>query len=137
MVESRHVGINRRVRGSSQGIGIGLDFSPMFWVYVLQNSAGKFYIGHTDDLGARLDSHNRTDRVLGKFTRKNGPWHVVWSEEHPTRAAAMGRERQIKRMKSLLPESKGQIQSNPFNKAATETPCHPVGCTVSSLATVF
>ncbi len=65
-------------------------------VYILQNPAGKFYIGHTDDLCLRLHSHNRTDRVLGKFTRKNGPWELVWTEEHPTRAAAMARERQIK-----------------------------------------
>jgi predicted GIY-YIG superfamily endonuclease len=72
----------------------------MFWVYVLQNSVGKFYIGHTDDLHTRLGSHNRTDRVLGKFTRKNGPWDMVWSEEHPDRASAMSREKQIKGMKS-------------------------------------
>jgi hypothetical protein len=45
----------------------------MFWVYILENSEGK--------------SHNRTDRVSGKFTRKNGPWHLVWSERHPRDAA--------------------------------------------------
>jgi hypothetical protein len=26
----------------------------MFWVYVLQNSAGTFYIGHTEDLHSRV-----------------------------------------------------------------------------------
>jgi putative endonuclease len=72
----------------------------MFWVYILQNPDGMFYIGHTDDLEARLASHNRTDKVAGKFTRKNGPWNLVWSEMHSTRAAAMKREREIKRMKS-------------------------------------
>jgi predicted GIY-YIG superfamily endonuclease len=72
----------------------------MFWVYILQNPAGKFYIDQTDDLENRLHSHNRDDKVLGKFTRKNGPWHLVWSEAHPTRASAMARERQIKGMKS-------------------------------------
>ena len=72
----------------------------MFWTYILQNPAGKFYIGHTNDLELRLHSHNRTDRTLGKFTRKNGPWELVWTEMHPTRDAAMGRERQIKGMKS-------------------------------------
>ena len=72
----------------------------MYWVYILQNPGGKFYIGHTDNLQERLHSHNRTDRVQGKFTRKNGPWELVWSEEHPTRASAMGPERQIKAMKS-------------------------------------
>ena len=72
----------------------------MFWVYILENAGSKFYIGQTDDLQARLQSHNRTDRIEGKFTRKNGPWNLVWSEEHGTRAAAMARERQIKSMKS-------------------------------------
>ena len=68
----------------------------MFWVYIVQNPRGQFYIGHTDDLELRLASHNREDRVLGKFTRKNGPWELVRS----TRAAAMQREREIKSMKS-------------------------------------
>ena len=72
----------------------------MFWVYILQNPKGQFYVGHTDELSTRLYSHNRTDKVLGKFTRKNGPWDLVWSEERPTRSSAMARERQIKSMKS-------------------------------------
>jgi Predicted endonuclease containing a URI domain len=46
----------------------------MFWVYILENSQGRVYIGCTDDLLLRLKSHNRTDKVLGKFTRKHGPW---------------------------------------------------------------
>ena len=72
----------------------------MFWVYILQNRTGKFYVGQTDDLPARLHSHNRTDKTLGKFTRKSGPWDLVWSEQHATRASAMAREHQIKSMKS-------------------------------------
>ncbi len=72
----------------------------MYWVYILQNPKGQFYIGQTDDLQARLQSHNRTDKTLGKFTRKNGPWELVWSEEHVTRASAMAREKAIKAMKS-------------------------------------
>jgi len=72
----------------------------MFHVYILQNPKGKFYVGHTDDLPARLHSHNRTDKQIGKFTRKNGPWELVWSEQHPSRASAMARERQIKAKKS-------------------------------------
>ena len=75
-------------------------FGVMFWVYILENAQAKFYIGHTEDLAERLHSHNRTDKTRGKFTRKNGPWELVWSEQHPTRACAMARERQIKAMKS-------------------------------------
>jgi predicted GIY-YIG superfamily endonuclease len=72
----------------------------MFWVYILQNPQGVFYVGQTDDLQARLASHNCNDKIAGKFTRKNGPWELVWSEEHPTRSSAMARERRIKAMKS-------------------------------------
>jgi putative endonuclease len=72
----------------------------MAWVYILQNPSGKFYIGQTEDLSARLENHNRTDAFEGKFTRKNGPWRLVWQEEHPNRSSAVMRERQIKKMKS-------------------------------------
>ena len=72
----------------------------MFWVYILENPKGKFYIGQTEDLEKRLAHHNCTDSFDGHFTRKNGPWKLVWSEEHPTRSSAMQRELQIKRKKS-------------------------------------
>jgi predicted GIY-YIG superfamily endonuclease len=44
--------------------------------------------------------HNRTDCFEGHFTRKNGPWKLVWSETHNSRSSAVQREQQIKRMKS-------------------------------------
>ena len=72
----------------------------MFWVYILKNPAGNFYIGHTDNLENRILSHNRTDKIAGKFTRKNGPWALVWSEKHPDRSSAMRGEREIKNWKS-------------------------------------
>jgi predicted GIY-YIG superfamily endonuclease len=72
----------------------------MFWVYILQNPNGLFYIGHTDDLAIRVANHNRTDKIAGKFTRKNGPWILAWSEKYPNRSSAMHREREIKNWKS-------------------------------------
>ena len=72
----------------------------MFYVYILENAKGVFYVGHTQDIGSRLENHNRTDAIQGKFTRKHGPWWLRWSERHATRAEAVQRERQIKRMKS-------------------------------------
>src|SRR6185503_603412 len=111
--------VNRRVAGSSPASGaifsqvvdsrlirirgeviITRDNKVVYWVYILQNSKGGFYIGHSEDLPTRLHSHNRTDKFAGKFTRKSGPWRLVWFEEHPTRASAIVRERQIKAMKS-------------------------------------
>jgi predicted GIY-YIG superfamily endonuclease len=72
----------------------------MCYVYIIRNSAGHFYTGHTEDIDARLANHNRSDKVLGKFTRKNGPWTLVWTEEHVDRASAIRREREIKNWKS-------------------------------------
>jgi predicted GIY-YIG superfamily endonuclease len=72
----------------------------MFWAYVLEKPQGRFYVGHTDNLDIRRANHNRTDKMGGKFARKNGLWQSVWLEGHPSRSSAMTRERQIKSMKS-------------------------------------
>ena len=72
----------------------------VYWVYILVNAAGKFYIGQTHDLADRLKSHNSEGVAEGKFTRNNGPWRLVWQEEHSNRASAMAREKQIKAWKS-------------------------------------
>jgi predicted GIY-YIG superfamily endonuclease len=72
----------------------------VFWVYILQNSTGTFYVGQTEDLESRVANHSRTDKFSGKFTRKNGPWTLVWCEQHPSRLSAVAREREIKRWKS-------------------------------------
>ena len=72
----------------------------VFHTYVLRNVTGLFYVGHTDDLGRRLAEHNSAGPKWGKFTRKNGPWRLVWSEPHTTRVKAMAREREIKSWKS-------------------------------------
>jgi putative endonuclease len=71
-----------------------------FHVYILEKPTGRLNVGHTDDLSARLENHNRDGPTLGKFTRKNGPWKLVWSELHATRSSAMLREREIKSWKS-------------------------------------
>jgi predicted GIY-YIG superfamily endonuclease len=71
-----------------------------FFAYVLESANGTFYVGHTEDLDRRVGEHNDRETPTHKFTPKNGPWTLVWCEPHPTRASAMQREAQIKRMKS-------------------------------------
>ncbi len=71
-----------------------------YWAYVLENPAGRFYVGSTDDLEQRLAEHNSEEKLFWKYTHKNGPWRLVWAESHKTRGDAMKREKQIKRMKS-------------------------------------
>ena len=74
----------------------------MYSVYILQSiTKGTFYIGHTDNIDARLRNHNRTDLIEGKFTRKNGPWKLVYCETvFSTRGDAVKREKEIKSWKS-------------------------------------
>ena len=71
-----------------------------FRVYILENSAGRFYIGYTSDLDRRLAEHNDPARAKSKYTAKSGPWILIWSEAHTSRSEAMEREQQIKSMKS-------------------------------------
>ena len=71
-----------------------------FWAYVLENPAGRFYVGSTDDLRRRVAEHSDPGRPKSKYTAKHGPWVLVWAESHRTRADAVRRERQIKSRKS-------------------------------------
>ncbi|MEW5874620.1 MAG: GIY-YIG nuclease family protein [Candidatus Zixiibacteriota bacterium] len=68
-----------------------------FYVYILQNLAGRFYTGQASDLDDRLKRHN-SDRVSS--TKGKGPWRIVYKEEFASRAEAIHREREIKRQKS-------------------------------------
>ena len=72
----------------------------MFWVYVLENRAGKLYVRHTDDLDRRISEHNAPDRSKSKYTAKSGPWRPLWSEPHPNGSDAMKRENFSKSRKS-------------------------------------
>ncbi|MFN0254365.1 GIY-YIG nuclease family protein [Pedobacter ureilyticus] len=71
----------------------------MFFTYVLlSEKSGKFYVGHTEDLTARLDRHNNGFVVS---TRNKGPWKIVYSEKFRTKAEANRRELEIKSKKSI------------------------------------
>lgn len=64
------------------------------YVYILRSlQDGSYYVGSTQDIGARLERHNQG---RSQYTKGKRPWEVVYSEEHPNRSSAMRRERQIK-----------------------------------------
>lgn len=65
-----------------------------FWTYMLRCSDGHFYIGHTDNLEARIAGH-QSGQISG-YTRNRRPVALVWSEYFATRAEAIAAERQIK-----------------------------------------
>ena len=70
----------------------------MYFTYVLRStSSGRFYIGQTQDVVARVARHNAGGCVS---TRGKGPWELVWSKEFVTRAEAVQEEARLKRMKS-------------------------------------
>ena len=73
-----------------------------FFVYVLENERGQLYIGHTTDVRRRLREHNDAQghAHLGKYTHRNGPWVLLWTEGFETRSEAILRERQLKSWKS-------------------------------------
>ena len=65
------------------------------YVYILRCSDDSLYTGWTTNLERRLSEHN-TGRG-GRYTRIHRPVEMVFTEEHPTRSAAMQREAAIKR----------------------------------------
>jgi len=53
-----------------------------------------FYVGHTDDLEARIAAHDRGQG--SEHTAARLPVKLVWSQEFATRVEALEAERQIK-----------------------------------------
>jgi putative endonuclease len=68
-----------------------------FFVYILQNNEGRFYIGHTDNIEARLRRHNE-GKVF--WTKSRGPWKLACYREFNSRSEAMAEESRLKRLKN-------------------------------------
>lgn len=68
----------------------------MFFVYILQSVTGKYYVGCTNDTERRIKEHNMG---LSRYTRKNRPWILKYSEKYLSLSEARRREKQIKNWK--------------------------------------
>ena len=66
----------------------------MWFVYILRCADNSIYIGETNDLALRVLRHNEGRASSFTVTR---PVVLAYSESHPDRAAALTRERQLKR----------------------------------------
>ena len=66
----------------------------MYYAYVLINPKGKLYKGSTDNLQKRIKQHNAGE--FKSYTRKLGPWELVYKESFITRREAEARERFFK-----------------------------------------
>jgi predicted GIY-YIG superfamily endonuclease len=65
------------------------------WVYILRCGDNTFYVGHTDDLAARLRWHR--EGLGARHTALRLPVDLVYREEHPSTKSAVLREAQLKR----------------------------------------
>ena len=65
----------------------------MYYVYILENKAGKHYIGIASNADRRLSSHN-SGKV--RSTRPYKPWEIIYAEECDNRIAARKREINLK-----------------------------------------
>ena len=65
-----------------------------FWVYILECADGSFYVGHTDNMEARLYAHEHN--MMKCYTSNKLPVKLVFCCEYSTREDAFFRERQIK-----------------------------------------
>jgi tRNA/rRNA methyltransferase len=67
----------------------------MTFAYILRLADGSMYVGHTDDLQARLDAHQAGS--ASAYTATRCPVEMVYAEEYATESAAIKREKQLKR----------------------------------------
>jgi putative endonuclease len=67
-----------------------------YQVYVLQNPAGKFYVGLSENVALRLAQHNSG---ISKWTKSRGPWALVWSSDFLNLSEAHILEKFLKRQK--------------------------------------
>ena len=72
----------------------------MFYIYILQSLiTKKYYIGSCNNLGIRLERHNKG---AVKSTKAFVPWKFVYKEVFNSRKEAIARERQLKSWKSRM-----------------------------------
>jgi putative endonuclease len=67
----------------------------MPYIYIVQCNDGSLYTGWTMDVARRVKQHNAGRGA--QYTKQHRPVKLVYSEEQPTRGAAMKREAEIKR----------------------------------------
>lgn len=68
----------------------------IYYTYLLECSDGTLYCGYTNDVAARVKTHNEGKGA--KYTKSRLPVRVVYVEAHETKHEAMSREGKIKRL---------------------------------------
>ncbi len=89
----------------------------MYYVYILECSDKTFYIGSTNNLDKRIDSHNNS-KVGAKYTKGRRPVVLKYSESCKTKSDALKRECLLKKYSRIEKEEliKGLLLSLKKNK---------------------
>jgi len=81
----------------------------MIWyLYILECKDKSLYTGITNNIERRLEKH--TDGSASRYTAKNRPVKLIYSEQYPDKNSALKREAQLKgwtRKKKLKLINKG------------------------------
>ena len=67
----------------------------MTFTYILRCSDDTLYVGHTEDLASREETHNEGKGA--RYTALRRPVRMVHAEEYASAERAIARERQLKR----------------------------------------
>jgi len=71
-------------------------------MYILRCANNSYYVGSTDNITARIKTHNTGEGA--SYTKKYKPVKLVYFEEYETRKEAEKREKQIKGWNRLKKE---------------------------------
>ena len=75
----------------------------MTFTYIVRCADDTLYVGHTEDLASREQTHNEGKGA--KYTAARRPVHIVYAEEHSSAGSAIARERQLKRWSNKKKEA--------------------------------
>jgi predicted GIY-YIG superfamily endonuclease len=65
-----------------------------FCVYILRCRDASYYVGHTDDIEARMNAH--TQGLIECYTKTRLPVRLMFCQEFESRDEAFAKERQLK-----------------------------------------
>jgi putative endonuclease len=68
----------------------------MYYVYILECRDGTLYVGSTNDIAKRIETHNAGKGA--KYTRGRTPVTLRYSESFVTKGEALKREVELKRL---------------------------------------
>lgn len=84
------------------------------YTYLLECSDHTFYIGYTNDLQKRINTHNA--KKGAKYTRGRTPVVLKYYEQYKTKTEAMRREHELKKLTRKQKEELIASDDNPVKR---------------------